>query len=94
MERIVPWFALLSLVKPQYAKAGNGRRPVGLEIMLRVYFRAAVVQPVGSGRGGGDVRISGAAAVRGRRSLVRRLRRMKRPYAASAIYWKSTTCAA
>jgi hypothetical protein len=30
--------ALLSLVRPHYAKAGNGRRPVGLEIMLRVYF--------------------------------------------------------
>ncbi len=38
MERIVPWSGLLSLVRPHYAKAGNGRRPVGLEIMLRVYF--------------------------------------------------------
>ena len=38
MERIVPWSELLSLVRPHYAKAGNGRRPVGLEIMLRVYF--------------------------------------------------------
>jgi IS5 family transposase len=38
MERIVPWSVLLALVRPHYAKAGNGRRPVGLEIMLRVYF--------------------------------------------------------
>jgi IS5 family transposase len=38
MERIVPWSGLLALVRPHYAKAGNGRRPVGLEIMLRVYF--------------------------------------------------------
>jgi IS5 family transposase len=38
MERIVPWSGLLGLVRPHYAKAGNGRRPVGLEIMLRVYF--------------------------------------------------------
>jgi IS5 family transposase len=38
MERIVPWTGLLALVRPHYAKAGNGRRPVGLEIMLRVYF--------------------------------------------------------
>ena len=38
MERIVPWSALLSLVRSQCAKAGNGHRPVGLEIMLRVYF--------------------------------------------------------
>ncbi len=38
MERIVPWSGLLALVRPHYAKAGNGRRPVGLEIMLRTYF--------------------------------------------------------
>ncbi len=38
MERIVPWTGLLALVRPHYAKAGNGRRPVGLEIMLRTYF--------------------------------------------------------
>ncbi|MDQ2834301.1 MAG: IS5 family transposase [Acidobacteriota bacterium] len=38
MERIVPWSGLLALVKPHYAVAGNGRRPVGLEIMLRTYF--------------------------------------------------------
>ena len=38
MERIVPWTALLAVVRPHYAKAGNGRRPLGLEIMLRTYF--------------------------------------------------------
>jgi type IV secretory pathway VirB10-like protein len=27
-----PWSGLQSLVEPHYAKAGNGRRPVGLEI--------------------------------------------------------------
>jgi hypothetical protein len=27
-----------ALVVPHYAKAGGGRRPVGLGIMLRVYF--------------------------------------------------------
>ena len=38
MERVVPWAELAALVEPHYAKAGNGRRPVGLGIMLRVYF--------------------------------------------------------
>jgi IS5 family transposase len=38
MEQIVPWSALESLVRPHYAKAGNGRQPVGLSIMLRTYF--------------------------------------------------------
>ena len=38
MERVVPWRALEALVEPHYPKAGNGRQPVGLRIMLRVYF--------------------------------------------------------
>lgn len=38
MEQVVPWCELLSLVEPHYPKAGNGRRPVGLAIMLRTYF--------------------------------------------------------
>ena len=38
METIVPWFELQALVEPHYPKAGNGRRPVGLSIMLRTYF--------------------------------------------------------
>ena len=38
MELVVPWSGLLALVRPHYGKAGNGRRPVGLEIMLRTYF--------------------------------------------------------
>src|SRR5271155_5445795 len=38
MEGVVPWSALESLVRPHYAKAGNGRQPVGLSILLRTYF--------------------------------------------------------
>jgi IS5 family transposase len=38
MEQVVPWSALLALVEPHYPKAGNGRQPVGLTIMLRTYF--------------------------------------------------------
>jgi transposase, IS5 family len=38
MEQVVPWGELESLVKPHYARAGNGRQPVGLSIMLRTYF--------------------------------------------------------
>jgi IS5 family transposase len=38
MEQIVPWSALEGLVGPHYAKAGNGRQPVGVSIMLRTYF--------------------------------------------------------
>jgi transposase, IS5 family len=38
MEQVVPWSGLEALVRPHYAKAGKGRQPVGLSIMLRVYF--------------------------------------------------------
>ena len=38
MEQIVPWAALCAVIEPHYPKAGNGRPPVGLERMLRMYF--------------------------------------------------------
>jgi len=38
MERVVPWAKLTALIKPVYPKPGNGRPPVGLERMLRIYF--------------------------------------------------------
>ena len=38
MEQIVPWADLCSVIEPHYPKAGNGRPPVGLERMLRMYF--------------------------------------------------------
>ena len=38
MERVVPWPALCRLIEPVYPKAGNGRPPVGVERMLRIYF--------------------------------------------------------
>src|ERR1700690_4369268 len=38
MELVVPWAELCALIEPVYPKAGNGRHPVGLERMLRIYF--------------------------------------------------------
>ena len=38
MDRVVPWQALCALIEPVYPKPGNGRPPVGLERMLRLYF--------------------------------------------------------
>jgi transposase, IS5 family len=38
MEVVVPWHELEALIEPHYPRAGNGRQPVGLSIMLRVYF--------------------------------------------------------
>jgi hypothetical protein len=38
MDRVVPWRDLGARIDPVYPKAGNGRPPVGLERMLRMYF--------------------------------------------------------
>lgn len=38
MEQIVPWAELQALVEAHYPKGEKGRPPVGLSIMLRVYF--------------------------------------------------------
>lgn len=38
MNEIVPWAELSAVIDPHYPKAGNGRPPVGLERMLRMYF--------------------------------------------------------
>jgi IS5 family transposase len=35
----VPWSELEALIAPHYPKAGRGPQPVGLSIMLRIYFR-------------------------------------------------------
>src|ERR1700692_1178882 len=42
MEKVVPWRKLCALIEPHYPKAGNGRPPVGVERMLRMYLIANV----------------------------------------------------
>jgi IS5 family transposase len=38
MDRIVPWSGLVELIQPHYPRGEQGRPPVGLERMLRLYF--------------------------------------------------------
>jgi len=39
MDRIIPWKALSKVIKPYYPKPkGAGRRPIGIERMLRIHF--------------------------------------------------------
>ncbi len=38
MDGVVPWNELEALIEPHYPKAGNGGQPVGLSILLGVYF--------------------------------------------------------
>jgi len=37
MEALMPWSEFCALIEPHYPKAGNGRPPVGVERMLRIY---------------------------------------------------------
>ena len=38
MDAVIPWARLLAAIAPHYPKAGQGRQPIGLERMLRIYF--------------------------------------------------------
>jgi IS5 family transposase len=38
MNQVIPWGELLQVIKRYYPKAGNGRQPMPMERMLRIYF--------------------------------------------------------
>jgi IS5 family transposase len=38
MEQVIPWAEMVQVIKDYYPKAGNGRQPMPLERMLRIYF--------------------------------------------------------
>jgi len=38
MDGVIPWEAMVKIISPHYPKAGNGRQPMSLEMMLRIYF--------------------------------------------------------
>jgi IS5 family transposase len=38
MDRVIPWNKLVEVIREYYPRAGNGRQPMPLERMLRIYF--------------------------------------------------------
>lgn len=38
MDQVIPWKMLQRSIRKHYPKAGGGRKPIGLDIMLRIYF--------------------------------------------------------
>jgi transposase, IS5 family len=38
MDQVIPWEELVQIIKKYYPRAGNGRQPMPLERMLRIYF--------------------------------------------------------
>jgi transposase, IS5 family len=43
--QFVSWRELCAVIEAVYPKAGNGRRPVGLERMLRIYLSVFLALP-------------------------------------------------
>jgi len=37
MDQIIPWHKLINIIEPHYPKAGNGRRPMNLFMMTKIY---------------------------------------------------------
>ena len=38
MDRVIPWKELIRIISPHYPWIGNGRHPMPLSMMLRIYF--------------------------------------------------------
>jgi IS5 family transposase len=38
MDRVIPWDELIPIISPYYPRIGNGRQPMPLSRMLRIYF--------------------------------------------------------
>jgi IS5 family transposase len=38
MDQVIPWEELIPVISPHYPRIGNGRQPMPLERMLRIYF--------------------------------------------------------
>jgi hypothetical protein len=88
MEQVVPWAKLEGLVESHYPKGENGRPPVGLGIMLRIYF---VQQWFNLSDPGAEEALYDSPALRRFPGWIwDGLRRRMRPRSASSgTYWKS-----
>ena len=89
MEQIVPWAELQALVEPYYPKGENGRPPIGLSIMLRVYFLQQWFNLSDPGAEDTLYESPALGALPASTWGVRR-RRTKALSSASGIYWSST----
>ena len=38
MDKVIPWKEVMQIIEKYYPTAGNGRQPMPLERMLRIYF--------------------------------------------------------
>ena len=87
MEKVLPWEAMLELIRPHYYKGEKGRRPIGLETMLRIYF---LQQWFGYSDPAMEDALYDNMAVRIFVHVEVGQARMRRRSASFAIYWRST----
>ena len=86
MDAVLPWDAMLDLIRPFYYKGGKGRPPIGLDTMLRIYF---LQQWYGYSDPGMEDALYDNVSVRVFAHVEACTRPMRRPSASFAIYWSS-----
>ena len=64
MDQVIPWSRLIEVIEPHYPKAGNGRPPMALEKMLRIYFLQQWYNLSDPGHRGSAVRLRDHAPIR------------------------------
>ena len=69
MDGLIPWQLLEDRIRPFYPKAGRGRQPYPLSVMLRTHCVQLFLQPERPGHGGPALRVRPGAAVRGAETL-------------------------
>ena len=57
MEGLIPWRPLEERIRPHYPKAGKGRRPYPLAVMLRIHCVQLFYNPFGKLRTGSATRV-------------------------------------
>ena len=69
MDCLIPWQLLEDRLRPFYPKAGRGRQPYPLSVMLRTHCVQLFYNLSDPGYGGSALRVRAGAAVRGAEAL-------------------------
>ena len=87
MDEVLPWPVLLAPILEHYPKPGKGRRPIGAEVMLRIYFMQQWYALSDPAMEDSPATWNRCAASRG---WIFPACRTRRRSASSAIFWRPT----
>ena len=45
MDELIPWGEWIELIRPHYPEGKRGRRPLGIDVMLRMYSHPSLKLP-------------------------------------------------